>query len=104
MAPLPPRLHVVVGTSLLGASLSLGCTAKPDEKKQDNTEKKAPEPDTVNVGPQDPEPVHINTGPIEEPPTKTANPGPQDEPPVAEKPPEPAPVEEKRVNIRPTEI
>jgi hypothetical protein len=100
MAPLPRQLHFVVGTGLLGASLSLGCTAKPDEKKQDNTEKKAPEPDHVNVGPQDPpEPIHINTGPVEEPPTKMVNPGPTEE-----QPPEPPPVEEKRVNIRPTEI
>lgn len=120
MAPMPRRLSFAVGTSLLGASLSLGCTAKPaaDEKK-DTTEKKAPEPEveTVNTGPLEPppppeppppQPIHVNEGPIE---PVHVNEGPQPEPEPPEQPlkvnPGPetdrAP-EPKHVNTRPTDI
>jgi hypothetical protein len=117
MRPPPRSLTFAVSTSLLTASLSLaGCD---DPKKAVNPgpveqapENKAsgdePEPDHVNVGPEDPEPepkppvepIHVNEGPEPtepppEPPLKV-NPGPD-----AEKP-EPGP-EPKRVNVRPNE-
>lgn len=109
---LPRRLHFVVGTGLLGASLSLGCTGgKPDETKKADDAKKVdkPEPDRINTGPvpeppppqplplepPSPQPIHVNEGPIEPPPPPElkVNPGPD------EKAPEP-----QQVNTRPTDI
>ncbi len=82
MAPLPRRLHVVVGTGLLGASLSLGCTAEDVR---------------VNEGPEK------SSGDIQEPPRPdhTVNPGPepQPEPPKPVLQPEPLEPEPRPVNV-----
>lgn len=100
---LPRRLHFVVGTSLLGASLSIGCTGKPAiDEKPDATEKKPTEPEapveTIRDGP------NANEGPKPEP-IPVTNEGPQVEPPpeVIAVNPGPEPIEEKRVNTRPSE-
>jgi hypothetical protein len=86
MAPLPRRLHVAVGTGLLGASLSFGCT---DEDVR------------VNEGP-----AQKSSGDIQEPPRPdhTVNPGPepQPEPPEPPKPvlqPQPLEPEPRPVNV-----
>jgi hypothetical protein len=107
MAPLPPRVTFVVGTSLLSASLSLGCTPKKAPEQEDKNKKvqqPAPEhpPDNVNTGPQEepkpePEPIHVNEGPQPEPP-------PEPPPPDVKVNPGPEPIEEKRVNTRPTDL
>lgn len=78
MAPLPRRLHVVVGTGLLGASLTLGCT---DERAR------------VNEGPEKSSDAEPQPEPL-----PNVNPGPEPEPPPE---PEPKPVEPVRVNTRP---
>jgi hypothetical protein len=83
----PRRLSFAVGTSLLTASLSLGaaaCTdAKPPEKpKNDKTEKRRIEIETVNEGPTKEPPVpNVNPGIEPEPDTREVNPGPEVEVP-----------------------
>jgi hypothetical protein len=108
---LPRRLHFVVGTSLLGASLTLGCTAKPKEPEAKEPINVRPEPEAPPAeAPQPPQPVldgpHINEGPKPEPPPPEiikVNPGPEPETaPEPEKAPEP--VGPKGVNTRPTDI
>jgi hypothetical protein len=108
MSPPPRSLTFVVSTSLLTASLSLAGCDDPKEAVNPGPVDRAPEDkaeeDHVNVGPempppeQGPEPIHVNEGPepIPQPPVVMVNPGPE-----VEKPPEPEPVEPKRVNTRP---
>jgi hypothetical protein len=105
MAPLPRRLHVAVGTSLLGASLTLGCTDK-DVRVNEGPEQKVNAPPNTNPGPEpepkpepkpEPEPKRVNTrpDPVVPPPEIEplhVNEGPM---PVPEPAPEQAPPDTK---------
>lgn len=89
------RLHFVVGTSLLGASLSLGCTPKPKPNEDLH----------VNPGPNDrgpqSEPDDADAGAVDEPDEPIAEPKPEADVnvgPIDEPDPEPT---TKTVNTRP---
>lgn len=113
MSASPRRLQFVVGTSLLGASLSLGCASKAEPE---------PEPPHVNTAKQGEGATPTNTAPVEDPatpdepaPTDTAAPSdpqtPEPTPDDAKAPdatvnvryadPQPEP---KRVNTRPNDV
>ncbi|MFV8749513.1 hypothetical protein ACNOYE_03055 [Nannocystaceae bacterium ST9] len=110
----PRRLQFVVGTGLLGASLTLGCAdaKKADEGKKTINEGPQPEPQPESPKPEppkpeppkpelespeleSPEPLRVNEGPQIPPPEPIikTNPGPE---PVPDAAPEP-----KHVNTRP---
>lgn len=107
MSSAPRRLQFAVGTSLLGASLSLGCAGKAQPTEDPH----------VNTGPDEPP---TNTAPIADPaetPSETPSETPPSETPPSETPADiehpdatvnvrtvEPPREPKRVNTRPNDV
>lgn len=91
MSSSPRHLQFAVGTTLLGASLSLGCAGKTQPND---------EPPHVNTAPVDPP---TNTAPIADPdetPSDAPVDAPPSETPPADAPPDDAKAPDATVNVR----
>jgi hypothetical protein len=90
MSSTPRHLQFAVGTTLLGASLSLGCAGKAQHD----------EPPHVNTAPVEPP---TNTAPIADPVETPPSETPPSETPADETPPADAKAPDATVNVRTVE-